>query len=140
MKPADLPPGIRERIVVTESGCWEWTGHRTEKGYGQVYFGGTTRRVHRVVWELLVAPLTPGLELHHRCENESCCNPADLEECTTLYNVNQKPGVNKSHCVHGHALTEANTRVQVRNGHISRGCKTCAREQKAARRQLARTS
>lgn len=134
MNISDLPNVLRTRIRTTDAGCWEWTGRLTEKGYGHVYWEGCTRRVHRVVWELLVGPITPGLELHHRCENESCCNPACLEECTSLYNTNQKPGVNKSHCLRGHELTPENTRVQERDGHIHRACKTCATERKRLKR------
>lgn len=130
----NLPATIASRIRVTTAGCWEWTGPLTEKGYGKVYWGGTTRRVHRVVWELLVGEIPEGLELHHKCEFEACCNPLCLEVCTTLYNVNQKPGVNKSHCLRGHELTPETTRVQERNGHIHRACKTCARERKALAR------
>ena len=137
MNVTDLPPRIHHRIRISESGCWEWTGRLTEKGYGHVYFQGTTQRVHRLTYQLLVGPIPAPLELHHRCENEPCCNPAHLELCTTLYNVNQKAGVNKSRCSRGHELTDENTRVQTdRRGHIHRSCKTCARELK----RLARAS
>lgn len=130
-----LPRTIARRVTVQPDGCWTWNGHLTEKGYGQVWWHGRTRRVHRLTYELLVGAIPAGLELHHRCEVESCCNPAHLEPCTSLYNTNQKADVNKTHCLRGHALTPENTRVQERGGHIHRACKTCARERKAAARQ-----
>lgn len=136
MTPADLPAKLSARITCVtrdEWDCWEWTGARTKKNYGQVYYGGTTVRVHRLVHELLVGPIPQGMELHHRCENESCCNPRHLVVCTSLYNVNQKSDVNKDECVRGHELTVENTRVQVdRFGHIHRSCRECSRERKRA--------
>lgn len=134
----DLPAALATRISVTRSGCWDWTGHLNHKGYGHVYFQGSTQRTHRVTYELLVAPIPAGLELHHTCERECCVNPAHLEVCTTLYNVNQKANVNKTHCAHGHELTEENTRVQVdKLGHIHRSCRECNRIRKQRTRTAA---
>ena len=134
MNLTQLPTKLSARITCVTNGewdCWEWTGARTKKNYGQVYFDGTTQRVHRLTYRLLVGPIPQGMELHHGCENEPCCNPAHLEPCTTLYNTNQKAGVNKSHCLRGHELTSENTRVQTDGrGHIRRSCKTCTRDRR----------
>lgn len=58
--------------------CWPWTGCTNEKGYGVV--GGpnrTTRKAHRIAWELTTgAP--PEDCLLHECDNPACCNPAHL--------------------------------------------------------------
>lgn len=126
-----LPSAILNRITPSTSGCWLWTGTINHAGYGHVWWYGRTRRVHRLVWSLLIGDPTPGLEFNHKCGVKSCVNPAHLEECTSLYNTNQKPGVNKSHCLRGHAMSADNTRTQIRGGHIHRSCKTCARERKA---------
>ena len=134
MNITDLPTKLSARITPVTNGewdCWEWTGARTKKNYGQVYFDGTTQRVHRLTYRLLVGPIPQGMELHHGCENEPCCNPAHLVVCTSLFNTNQKPDVNKSHCVRGHELTADNTRMQVDDlGHIHRSCKECNRQRK----------
>lgn len=141
MNPGDLPTKIRLRITPGPNGCWDWTGHLNHKGYGHIYFEGSTQRAHRVTYTLLIGPIPDGMELHHRCEREQCVNPAHLVVCTTLYNVNQKADVNKSHCVHGHELTVENTRVQIdKHGHVHRSCRECNRIRKAARRTLQRAS
>jgi hypothetical protein len=62
----------------TESGCWEWTGLRNEKGYGLFQWDGGMRRTHRVAWELTHGPIPPGMHVCHKCDNEICCNPAHL--------------------------------------------------------------
>ena len=34
----------------------------------------------------------------------------------------------KTHCIHGHELTEANTYTYVRGGRVSRTCRECNRQ------------
>lgn len=57
------------------SGCWVWLGALTHNGYGHSSQG----RVHRVVYELLVGEIGPGLTLDHLCCVRPCCNPAHLD-------------------------------------------------------------
>ncbi len=63
--------------TVTDSGCWEFDGGRTEAGYGTV---GTGRRyyVHRVVYEHHHGAIPDGMVVRHACDNPPCCNPAHL--------------------------------------------------------------
>lgn len=59
--------------------CWEWTGARLPKGYGQFQLGllyGTIR-THVFCFRLLKGP-TNGLCVCHSCDNPPCCNPAHL--------------------------------------------------------------
>lgn len=69
------------------NGCWLWTGRITWSGYGWTGFEGRSRPAHRVIYEQLVWPVGPGLELDHLCRNRACCNPMHLEEVTHLENV-----------------------------------------------------
>lgn len=69
------------RVVVTETGCWEWQGARDPKGYGRLKIGGrATGRcytAHRYAWILEYGE--PGdLCVLHRCDNAPCCNPEHL--------------------------------------------------------------
>ena len=60
--------------------CWPWTGYRTAKGYGRLYFRGRDRPdyAHRIAWELHnEIPPGAGFVCHH-CDNPPCCNPAHL--------------------------------------------------------------
>lgn len=76
------------RIQALENGCWEWTGTRNEKGYGLVQIrGGRNRRVHRVIYELLIGPIPTPLIPDHVCTNPWCANPLHLEPVTVAENT-----------------------------------------------------
>jgi hypothetical protein len=67
--------------MTPRSGCWLWTGTRATRGmtYGRVYLpGGRAVSAHRVMWHLIVGPLSPGVDVLHSCDNAGCCNPGHL--------------------------------------------------------------
>ena len=66
-------------VVNAESGCWEWIGARSEKGYGNARVGQRVKRAHLVVYEALVGPVPFGMEFHHVCRNRLCVNPSHGE-------------------------------------------------------------
>lgn len=60
------------------NGCWPWTGHRIDTGYGRFYLGGKHRGTHRVAWTFTYGLIPDGLHVLHRCDNPPCCNPVHL--------------------------------------------------------------
>jgi hypothetical protein len=71
---------LLKRRRVTDEGCWEWTGWVNKTlGYGQYRTNEKNLYVHRVAYELYVGPIPDEHEVHHRCENRACFNPAHLE-------------------------------------------------------------
>lgn len=122
-----LPQRIEDRIeMVTESGCWIWTGTYTGTGYGQTRLNGKRCRAHRAVYSLLVGPIPEGLNLDHLCRVRKCVNPYHLEVVTQSVNVQRGEGIagrnqRKTHCKNGHEFTVSNT---MKNGN-GRRCKTC---------------
>lgn len=65
------------RVTIADGGCWivddsdEYVStHVTRRGY---------ERIHRLVYQTLVAPIPPGWHVHHRCRSRACINPAHLE-------------------------------------------------------------
>lgn len=59
--------------------CWPWIGNRTKRGYGMIHaLDGGSCAAHRRVWILLNGPVGPKIEICHKCDNPSCCNPNHL--------------------------------------------------------------
>ena len=86
---------ISEKVAVVESGCWEWQGATTEKGYGTLHLKNwqwpeRILLIHRLVYELCVDQIADGLCVLHRCDNPPCCNPGHLFLGTNLDNIADK--------------------------------------------------
>ena len=139
--------GVRiERLIrrifakVDVGDCWLWTGYKNSLDYGQLYLDGRSVLAHRAVWQVLVGPIAPKLELDHLCRVPACVNPDHLEPVTHRENVRRGiagvvSGARKlaiTQCPQGHAYDDVNTSRASRTGY--RTCRTCARTREAARR------
>lgn len=130
----ELPEKLTRNIEVDQSGCWVWTAFRNHDGYGRRYWNGRQKFVHRIVYESLVGKVPPKMELDHLCRVRACCNPAHLEIVTHKQNMERglhnggRNNREKTHCINGHAFTEANTywRTDMRHGRICRTCRNNA--------------
>jgi hypothetical protein len=110
-----------------EDGCLPWTGYLDRKGYGRLKVGNRKEAMaHRVAYELANGRIPEGLTIDHLCRNHRCVNAEHLEAVTNKVNVLRGSGpsaknARKTHCDHGHALTEENI---YRYGSI-RKCRAC---------------
>jgi hypothetical protein len=127
----DLPERLASRVVVTDSGCWEWQGWRNSANYGYLSVDGRDQCAHRVSYEALVGPIPDGLELDHLCTNPPCINPAHLEAVTHAENQ-RRIATRQVTCRRaGHDWTDPNN-VRVRpNGR--RWCAECDRQDQRRR-------
>lgn len=63
------------------TGCWNWSGTLTNRGYGSVCREGKKLLAHRVVYRA-ARGLEDHQDLDHLCRNRRCVNPAHLEIVT----------------------------------------------------------
>jgi hypothetical protein len=77
---------LRRIEVDPETDCWNWTGHAV-KGYARVSWNRQHILVHRWIFARYVRPLKDGEEVHHKCRNSLCINPAHLEALYDAYHT-----------------------------------------------------
>lgn len=113
---------IRQAVANPKTGCLEWTGSKTEKGYGRIYCPTThkMKRAHRVVWEDAYGPIPYGMGVLHRCDNPSCVNIDHLFLGTTRDNNADRARKGRTHRPTGGRKYRGETIASVR-GRIAAG-------------------
>ena len=80
-RPVSLRERLLARIKVTESGCWEWTGSKNKKGYGQIQKGKRGLGpilTHVASYIVHYGEVPKGMVVMHTCDNPPCINPEHL--------------------------------------------------------------
>jgi len=121
------------------SGCWLWTGALNSSGYGKFKIDGKQLLSHRVAYELFRAPIPAGLQIDHLCRVTCCVNPSHMEAVSCRTNTLRgtsfsAENAKKTHCIHGHEFTEANTYYPHR-ATLCRYCRACHRDSMQRRRE-----
>ena len=123
---------IQDRILVSNTGCWEWTKSLTHNGYAQATIKNKNWKIHRLSYEIYKGEIPIGLCIDHLCENRKCINPDHLEAVTQKENVFRSnktlAGINlrKTVCKNGHLFSGKNLKIYTKlDGRKMRICKTC---------------
>lgn len=115
--------------------CWQWVRTKTDKGYGHFRPKGRGPvRVHKWIWEQLNGPVPAGYEIHHRCENRACVNPAHLMVISHARNMALGKLAKATQCKRGHEFTAENTRKKG-NHRFCRACDRIRSKAKYARKR-----
>lgn len=81
---------IRDRIEVSERGCWLWTGALTANGYARAKLSGHMDYAHRFSYEVYVGPIPEGRFVLHHCDVRHCVNPDHLYAGTHQQNMDDR--------------------------------------------------
>jgi hypothetical protein len=130
-------------IVVRDSGCWEWVGHRVRE-YGHISIRALQKSpmlVHRVTYQMAKGPIERKDLLHHQIEQgicaigPPCCNPDHTQKTNSKEHLRElspnHPAYKLSrikYCKNGHPYDGKNKRV---NRHGRRECRACDNEKHA---------
>lgn len=123
----DAFPRFWSKVQIgTPDECWLWLAPKDKDGYARIRIKSKLIYVHRISYKLLVGPIPDGLTIDHLCRNRACVNPKHLESVTHRTNVLRgfnPTAINarKTHCIHGHEFTPANTYLKG----TARYCRAC---------------
>lgn len=70
--------------------CWNWTGYKTELGYGRLRLNNKKTLAHRASYEIFVGKIPDKKLVCHKCDNPSCLNPDHLFLGTNNDNVQDR--------------------------------------------------
>ena len=90
-------PPLNERFwskvdIRGDDECWHWKAapRRKDQGYGAFWMNGRHHPSSKVAWLLTNGEIQGGMEVCHRCDTPSCCNPKHLFLGTRLENNDDK--------------------------------------------------
>jgi len=136
----DVLERVLNRIMVSDTDCWEFQGCRLKSGYGRVGWNGRLWLTHRITYTFLVGDIPDDLEIDHLCKNKPCCNPEHLEPVTRSENIRRgtqwhhtvERESSKTRCPRGHQYDQINTYITAKGHRQCRLCKRIAGQKYAA--------
>jgi hypothetical protein len=92
----DAASRLEERSTpIPECGCFLWTGHLNNMGYGRLSVNGRMEYAHRVAYALRGNVIPNGVNVLHHCDTPSCVNPEHMFLGSHADNVADKVAKNR---------------------------------------------
>lgn len=108
---------LLSRVLIKDSGCWEWQGSKLPRGYPRL----GKNYMHRVSYEIYKGAIPAGMTVDHICFNPPCVNPDHLQLLSPSDNLRRQRKALTDNCKRGHV----GTLVEKKDGH--RYCLECSR-------------
>ncbi len=74
------------RVNKQPDGCWIWIGTLTNRGYGQLRWGGPKKQATHVAY-FIAHNKWPENQVNHKCHNPLCVNPDHIYDGTQIENM-----------------------------------------------------
>ena len=69
---------IKDRVDISDNGCWMWNRCCDRDGYGAVSVSGKQLRASRLSYQFYNGSIPDGMIVRHTCDAPGCCNPEHL--------------------------------------------------------------
>ena len=81
---------LRQKIVVTSTGCWLLTTSLHKNGYAAIGYRGKAWLAHRAVYTEYKGEIPEGMQVMHSCDVRNCVRPTHLSVGTQIDNEKEK--------------------------------------------------